>query len=307
MRIKPLPPLNSLVAFEAAARYLSFTQAAEELNVTQGAISRQIKHLEDYLGRALFIRSKRSLVLTPTGNEYYQSIEPALLSISATTGNIIQWKGDQQVTVFISNAMASFWLFPRFNEFQAANPQVDLRILAVDSIRGVRNSEFDIALFYSRTPPQEFDATPLFSETVFPVCSPSYLQKHPEISDPHQLSNGTLLSLDINEDWVTWADWFKQSNITPAVGTGRKLNINNYLLVIQAALNGQGLALGWSNLVDDYLASGLLVCPIDLTMKTQSQFYMLQPPQVSRPKKGVECFRKWLISIIEETQPKANT
>lgn len=304
MRMKPLPPLNSLVAFEAAARYLSFTQAAAELNVTQGAISRQIKHLEDYLGRALFIRDKRSLILTPTGNEYYQSIEPALLSISATTSNIIQWQGEQQVTVMTTNAMASFWLLPRFSEFQAAHPEIDLRILAVDSIRGIRNSEFDIALFYCRTPPQGLDATPLFSETVFPVCSPRYLQQHPEIADPNKISHGTLLSLDISEDWVTWSDWFRQTNITPTAGTGRKLNINNYLLVIQAALNGQGLALGWSNLVDDYLASGLLVCPVDLTMKTQSQFYMLQPPQIFRQKKGVECFRKWLVSIMEEAKAK---
>lgn len=300
MPIKPLPPLNSLVAFEAAARHLSFTRAAEDLYVTQGAISRQIRHLEEYLGRALFIREKRSLSLTQTGAEYYDSVQQSLLLISSATGDILQWQGDQQVTVITTNAMASFWLLPRFNEFQELHPEIDLRILAVDSIRDVRNSEFDIALFYCRIPPQNLEATALFSETVFPVCSPMYLDKHPDFTQPEHLLNGTLLSLEITEEWVTWQDWFNKSGIKHMPDTTRRLNINNYLLVIQAALNGQGLALAWENLVDDYLTSGLLVKPVDEAMTTTSQFYMLQKPQSIRPKKGVEHFKEWLLSMISE-------
>ncbi len=300
MSIKPLPPLNSLVAFEAAARHLSFTRAADELSVTQGAVSRSIRHLEDYLGRALFIRDKRSLTLTPTGAEYYDSIHQSLQLISSATGDILQWQGDQQVTVVTSNAMASFWLLPRFSEFQEQHPDIDLRILAVDSINDVRNNEFDIALFYCRSVPDNLEATPLFNETVFPVCSPAYLQKNPEIKQPEDLLKGTLLSLEISEEWVTWNDWFRECGITHMPEASRRMNINNYPLVIQSALNGQGLALGWEHLVDDYLASGLLVKATDNSMITTSQFYMLQPPQTSRPKPGVECFRKWLLSVIQE-------
>ncbi|WP_417228403.1 transcriptional regulator GcvA [Amphritea sp.] len=300
MSIKPLPPLNSLVAFEAAARHLSFTRAADDLCVTQGAISRQVRHLEDYLGRELFIRDKRSLSLTQTGNEYYVNIQQSLLLIANATGDILQWQGDQQVTVITTNAMASFWLLPRFTKFQELHPEVDLRILAVDSIGDVKNSEFDIALFYCRTPPPYLEASPLFSETVFPVCSPTYLDKHPDFKQPENLLNGTLLSLEINEEWVTWQDWFNECGIKHIPDTCRRLNINNYPLVIQSALNGQGLALAWANLVDDYLASGLLVRPVDKAMATTSQFYMLQKPQSIRPKKGVVCFREWLLSNIGE-------
>ncbi|WP_027855987.1 transcriptional regulator GcvA [Marinobacterium jannaschii] len=300
MRIKPLPPLNSLVAFEAAARHLSFTRAADELSVTQGAISRQIRHLEDYLGRNLFIRDKRALSLTTTGAEYYDSVQQSLLLLAGATGDILQWQGDQQVTVVTTNAMASFWLLPRYGEFQELHPEIDLRILAVDSLRDVRQSEFDIALFYCRTPPQDLQVTPLFSETVFPVCSPAYLEKNPQLRDPENLTQGTLLSLEVNEEWVSWTDWFRESGLPAPPDSTRRLNINNYPLVIQSALNGQGLALAWANLVDDYLNSGLLVPPVDTTLITKSQFYMLEPDQQQRPKSGVECFRRWLMSLVAQ-------
>lgn len=296
MRIRPLPPLNSLVAFEAAARHLSFTRAADELSVTQGAVSRQVRHLEDYLGRALFIRDKRALSLTDTGADYYDSVQQSLLQLAGATGDILQWQGDQQVTVVTTNAMASFWLLPRFNEFQEQHPEIDLRILAVESLRNIRHNEFDLALFYCRTPPEDLRATPLFSESVFPVCSPAYLQKNPQIADPLQLATSTLLSLEVREDWLSWRDWFEGCDLPPPTEQARRLKINNYPLVIQSALNGQGLALAWANLVDDYLASGLLVRPVDNALITESQFYMLQPPPTLRPKTGVELVRQWLLS-----------
>lgn len=296
MRIRPLPPLNSLVAFEAAARHLSFTRAADELSVTQGAVSRQVRHLEDYLGRALFIRDKRALSLTDTGADYYDNVQQSLLQLAGATGDILQWQGDQQVTVVTTNAMASFWLLPRFNEFQEQHPEIDLRILAVESLRNIRHNEFDLALFYCRTPPEDLRATPLFSESVFPVCSPAYLQKNPQIADPLQLATSTLLSLEVREDWLSWRDWFEGCGLPAPTEQARRLKINNYPLVIQSALNGQGLALAWANLVDDYLASGLLVRPVDNALITASQFYMLQPPATLRPKTGVELVRQWLLS-----------
>lgn len=286
------------MAFEAAARHLSFTRAADELCVTQGAISRQIRHLEEYLSRALFIREKRSLSLTATGEQYYDSVQQSLLLVSRATGDILQWQGDQQVTVITTNAMASYWLLPHFNEFQERYPNIDLRILAVDSIRDVRHTEFDVGLIYSRTPPENFESTPLFSEKVFPVCSPSYLAKNPGLNDPQSLLKGTLLSLEINDDWVTWQDWFKECGIKHLPESCRRVMMNNYPLVVQSALNGQGLALAWDNLVDDYLASGLLVKPVNTTIATTSQFYMLRPRQSAQTKPGVEDFMQWLLSVI---------
>jgi DNA-binding transcriptional LysR family regulator len=298
MRIKPLPPLNSLVAFEAAARHLSFTRAADELNVTQGAISRQIRHLEDYLGRALFARDKRALSLTETGELYYDNIQQSLIHISSSTADIVKWQGDQQISVATTSAMASFWLLPRFAEFQKKYPEINLRIFAVDSIKNVRHSEFDLAMFFYSAVPKGLEATPLFRENVFPVCSPLYLATNPSISQPDDLIHGTLLTLDLAEEWVTWQAWFKDNNIDQLPDNCKRLNINNYLLVIQAALNGQGIALAWENLVDDYLASGLLVKPIKGSMFTESQFYLLQPKQTLRPKKGVELFKSWLLESL---------
>ncbi|WP_271274283.1 LysR substrate-binding domain-containing protein [Aliamphritea hakodatensis] len=298
MRITPLPPLNSLVVFESAARHLSFTRAADELNVTQGAISRQIRHLEDYLGRKLFIRDKRSLSLTSTGMEYYDSIQQSLLLVAGATGNILQWQGDQQVTVVTTHAMASFWLLPRFNAFQELHPDIDVRILAVDSLKDIRHNEFDIALFFCHEAPADLSATPLFAENVFPVCSPGYLEKNPHISQTEDMLKGTLLTLEVGEEWLSWQAWFRACSIEYRADAGPRMNINNYLLVIQSALNGQGLALGWENLVDDYLASGLLVKPVSTSVETTSQFLMLEPEQTARPKQGAEYFRKWLLSLI---------
>lgn len=293
MRIQPLPPLNSLVAFEAAARHLSFTQAAGELNVTQGAISRQIRHLEEFLGRTLFHRDKRALSVTKTGEDYLNSVQQALLLISSSTGEVMQWQGDQQITVVTTYAMASFWLLPRFNEFHEQFPDIDLRILAVDSLQDIRRNEFDLALFYCRKPPNDLKPTPLFNETVFPVCSPDYLKKHPGLKDPLKLSEATLLSLEANSEWISWQEWFRECDISPSNKQGARININNYPLVIQSALNGQGLALAWATLVDDYLESGLLVRPVDTTLVTTSRFYMLIPIN-QRRKKGMDVFCEWL-------------
>lgn len=298
MKIKPLPPLNSLVAFESAARHLSFTQAAAELSVTQGAISRQIRHLEDYLGRALFVRDKRKLTLTQTGTEYYDSVQQSLLLLASATGDILQWHGDQQLTVVTSNAMASLWLLPRLPAFQEIYPELDVRILATDSLQGVRMSEFDLALFYCRKPPERMVATPLFKERVFPVCSPRFLERHADKIIPEQILGTTLLWLDSSEDWLNWSEWFKLVGMTP-VEPRRRLNLNNYPMLIQAALNAQGVALGWQHLVADYLASGLLVRPVATQINTQASFYLLEPEEMVRRKPGVEQFRQWLLDMVE--------
>ncbi len=176
MKIRPLPPMNSLIVFEAAARHLSFTKAADELNVTQGAISRQIRQLEEYLGKELFIRANRNISLSPTGLQYYQTIYSALLEVSQATAEIKKWQGEHQVTVVTTNAMAALWLLPKVATFQQ-NEGIDLRILTTENILDLYKMDCDLALFYSKVPPANMKVTPLFPEEVFPVCSPSYLDQ----------------------------------------------------------------------------------------------------------------------------------
>ena len=299
MSIKSLPPLHSLVVFEAAARHLNFTRTAEELFVTQGAVSRQVRLLEEFLGKELFIREKRSLRLTNVGEKFYHNVRKSLLILSTTTEEILQKEDDFQVTIATSNAMASYWLLPRFREFQHLYPYVDLRITAVDSLKAMHQSEFDIALFYCRNPPEDFQATPLFNEVIFPVCSPSYLAQNP-INEPKDILNSTLLSLDVSEDWFNWKDWLLDSGLSLHPTNPRQIKINSYLLLMQAALNNQGVALGWSNLVDEYLKSGLLVKPLDKALVTNSQYYLLEPLQQETRRSAVQHVRHWLLSHAEQ-------
>ncbi|WP_116472878.1 transcriptional regulator GcvA [Zobellella maritima] len=298
MKIKPLPPLNSLVAFEAAARHLSFTLAASELNVTQGAISRQIRQLEEYLGKPMFVRASRSINLTPTGMQYYQTIYRALMDMAQATGEIKKWQGEQQVTVATTNAMAALWLLPKVASFQQQHDEVDLRILASDQLTDLRRLDCDIALFYCRLPPDEMQVTSLFPEEVFPVCSPAYLERVQGWSTPEELFGKTLLYLDESQrDWVSWQEWFEQVGLPPASPRNR-VNINNYPMLLQAAINGQGIALAWGSLVDEYLENGALVRPVDTVLRTPASFCMLEPLNRGVVPSSVKLFRHWLLEQL---------
>jgi LysR family transcriptional regulator, glycine cleavage system transcriptional activator len=297
MRIQPLPPFKALVAFEATARLGSFTRAADELNVTQGAISRQIGLLEDLLGAHLLDRTTRSVRLTPTGEQYFQSCREALLSLADATQLIKRWHGDQQVTVATSTALASMWLLPRIPEFNESHEGIDLRIVAYDHVKDYRKLECDLAVYYCKSPPEYIKYTPICNEEIFPVCSPAYLARHGALTRPEDLASCTWLWLDDSErDWVTWGEWFRRSGL-PAVTPRNKINLNNYSMVIQAALSGQGVALGWRNLIDPYLKDGTLVRPIPETLQTEGQFLVLEPTGPHERRKSVGSFRDWLLSL----------
>ncbi|BAU74688.1 LysR substrate-binding domain-containing protein [Metapseudomonas furukawaii] len=296
MKIQPLPPLHSLVAFESAARHLSFTLAAKELNVTQGAISRQVRLLEDYLGKALFTRTTRSMSLTPTGTLYFDTVRDCMLHLARTTGEIRQWRGDQQVTVATSTAMASLWLLPKVAEFQRQHEEIDLRIIAHDHVKDYSRLESDLSLYYCHTPPKGMEVTPLFSEEIFLVCSPAYLARHPQLATVEGLASCTWLWLeDSQRDWIGWPEWFKrlgQEPITPK----HRVNINSYSMLIQSAISGQGVALAWNKLVDDPLSTGALVKPNDLVLRTDAQFCLLENPSERGPRESVRLFRDWLMA-----------
>ncbi|MCS4505989.1 transcriptional regulator GcvA [Arhodomonas aquaeolei] len=300
MRIRPLPPLNSLVAFEAAARYLSFTAAASELSVTQGAISRQVRQLEDYLGRSLFVRENRTIALTPAGLQYYQTVSRALADVSEATSELIHWQGDRQVTVATTNAMASLWLLPKIPAFQRNYDDVEIRILASDQLYDLSRSDFDLGLMYCPTPPPSLNATPLFREEVFPVCSPAYLQRSGPLGGPEDLLGRTLLYLeDARAEWFSWKEWFHRVGVDSAGPRGH-LNINNYPMLIQAAINGQGIALAWGHLLDHHLESGALVRPVDTHLRTEACFYLLEPEHRVRVKPAVRAFRDWLLTTLRD-------
>lgn len=303
MKIQPLPPLNSLVAFEAAARHLSFTLAAKELNVTQGAISRQVRLLEDYLGKTLFERTTREINFTPTGRQYYETVRETLMQLAHATGEIRHWRGSQQVTVTTSTAMGSLWLLPKVAAFQRDNEDIDLRIIAIDQVKDFTRLDCDLALYYCRTPPKNMRVTSLFSEEVFPVCSPGYQAKHLQLQEPADLAACTWLWLeDPQRDWIGWPEWFQRLG-QKMPEPRRRININSYSMLIQSALSGQGIALAWSNLVDDHLQTGALVRPIEAALHTDAQFCLLEPLGRVSSRQSVNRFRDWLMQQVPELAP----
>ncbi|MES2207912.1 MAG: LysR substrate-binding domain-containing protein [Pseudomonadota bacterium] len=300
MKIDPIPPLNSLVAFEAAARHLSFTLAAQELNVTQGAISRQVRVLEDYLGSTLFERTTRTINLSTSGSEYYETVHDLLVNLARATGKVRHWQGTQQVTVLTSTALASLWLLPKVADFQRDNEEIDLRIIAHDHVKDFSRLDCDLAVFYCRTPPKNIDVTPLFSEEIFPVCSPTYLAKHPELRTPADLHSCTWLWLeDPQRDWIGWSEWFQRLGYA-SQEPRRRININSYSMLIQSALTGQGIALAWSNLLDNHLQTGALVRPIEAVLKTEAQFCLLESHDHGTWRQSIKHFRTWLLEQMPE-------
>lgn len=298
MKLSPLPPLNSLVAFEAAARHQSFTLAASELHVTQGAISRQVRILEEYLGKPLFTRANRSIRLTAGGLLYVQTVRSALSDITVATDDLRSWKGTQQITLATSSAMASLWLLPKIAEFQSEHEEIELRIVALEQIRDLSRVEWDIALFYCSTPPPGLQASTLFYEEVFPVCSPAYVDRYGPLETPESLSKCTLLSLEeADQDWLSWKRWYAQVGIE-APTPRRRLNINSYAMLVQAAVMGQGVALGWSKLVDDYLLQGQLVRPMNTVLRTRARFCLLESSETPTRRASVRAFREWLLDSI---------
>ncbi len=290
-----MPPFKAVLAFEATARHASFTRAASELNVTQGAVSRQIHQLELFLGATLLDRTTRAVSLTLTGERYFEAVQHALRELGQATGHIKHWQGKQQVTIATSTALASLWLLPQIAKFNSRYEEIELRIVAHDHVKDYRNINCDLAIYYCKTPPLGMKVTPICSEEIFAVCSPSYLERHEGLKLPEDLAACTWLCLEDSEkDWVSWDDWFLKLG-SRQIRPKQKININSYAMLIQAAIGGQGIALGWRNLVDPYIESGALVQPITATLQTEAKFCLLEKLGSTENRKYINRLRSWLL------------
>ncbi len=299
-----LPPLRSLVTFEAAARHLSFTRAGDELCVTQAAVSRQIKSLEESLGIVLFDRGHRSLCLTAPAVRLQQAVSLGLGRISIAVEDIRSSIRSGPLTVSATIGFASLWLAPRLADFHHLHPGVDVRILATDRDIDFQKESVDIAFgcgdYNQRT---GTSASYLFDDEVFPVCSPGYLKTHPQLNNPGALLNHNLLHLDedvwraLSCETIDWSGWLASQGVdSPLRSHG--IWINNYPLLLQTAVNNQGVALGWRHLVDDLLEQGLLVRPFETSLHTQRGYYMVVPTQRSLTREA-QIFREWVLQLVE--------
>ncbi len=288
-----LPPANSLVVFEAAARHLNFTAAARELRVTQAAVSRQIRVLEDHLGVAVFRRQPRGLELTLAGERLHQAVTMGLEHIAHAAADIRRVRRPGELTVSTSVTFANYWLMSRIAKFRAAHPEVELRLVASAPVRDLAVAGIDLAVRYGSGNWPGVEAIHLLDNEVFPVCAPSYLAGRPPLREPADLLDETLLHLvEYDRNWVTWEAWLRALGVEGAP-RGRGYQFDNYLVLTQAVLDGQGIALGGGRLAEDFLARGALVRPIDATLRSDRAFYLLVPTDVPLTRAG-RLFRDWI-------------
>ncbi len=291
-----LPPLTALPAFEASARLLSFTRAAEELAVTQAAISRQIRVLEDYLGVQLFDRGHRRIKLTHEGQRFQHVVAVALDLIAGSAKELRGQALDTDLTIAADISMAHLWLLPRFPRFREAFPDIAVNILASEREVDCLKEGIDLALLYGNGDWPGFDAHLLVQEEIFPICSPGYLKEHPHIRSLDSLADEVLLDLRGERwDWVDWRQWLTEKDIDIPDGV-QFLGFNNLPLLIQATCRGQGIGLGWRCLVDDLLEDGTLVRPIDMSLKTDRGYYVIKRANI-RMSLETKTLLDWVVQM----------
>lgn len=270
-----LPPLEPLIAFEAAARLLSFTRAGQELHLSQAAISQQIRHLESNLQVKLFSRSHRAVQLTNEGREYQHTVVAILKQLAGATMDIQNVEFNQQLVLGCDQSFATQWLSPRIARLRRLLPDVSLRIIASDNYAESLGPEVQAAILHGDGQWPGFFSERLFAEEVFPVCSPDYPHQQAQEDWVGWLLQAQLIDLaDSHWNWMNWRLWLGGNDIDEPLGN-RNLQINSYPLVIDAACAGQGVALGWRCLVDDLIASDRLVRPLEQSLRTEFGYYFI--------------------------------
>lgn len=294
-----LPPLNGLPSFEAAARHLSFSRAAEELGVTHGAVSRAVGNLEDHLGVQLMIRATRSVRLTPIGASFAAEIRGVLEQLAAAT---LAATGETSRTLSVStiDSFAARWLMPRLFRFRRAHGDIDVRVAMSERLADFVSDGIDIAIRCGGGQYPGLSAELLMTEDHFPVCSPRLLSGRYPLRTPADLARHTLLHDVFTADWAIWLRSARISDVDP-YGGPTFLSSDH---AIQAAIRGEGVVLGRSALIADDLAAGRLVRPFKLGLAAGFAYYVVYPPRaLKRPK--VKAFRDWLMAERDSLSERA--
>ena len=284
-----LPPLTALPAFDAAARHLSFTKAADELNLTHGAISRAIRNIEDRLGIRLFERGTRSVRLTTEGAAYAAEIGAALDRIGAATivATASRWAG--VLTVSTSDGFAGRWLVPRLYRFHREHRDIDVRLSTSGVLANFIRDGIDVAIRYGEGGYEGVVSEFLADEEVSPVCSPELLQGEYPLQVPSDLRHHRLIHDNFRIGWSMWLERAGLDDINPDSG----MRFDSAAYAVEAAVRGEGVLLGRSALVSADLASGRLVRPFDLALTSRWKYYVVYPDGALRQRK-VKAFRDWL-------------
>jgi len=294
-----LPPLNGLRAFEAAARYLSFTKAAEELNVTPAAISQQVKSLEEYFGVQLFKRLTRALILTDSGQLVLPLLQEGFDRLAEADRILRSRQDDRILTVSVAPSFGAKWLVPRLESFHRHAPDYDIRLDATDARADFKRDNVDIALRYGRGEYPGLMSECLVTEVAVPMCSPDLLEGEHPLKNPDDLRHHTLLHIQWkmeNDAAPNWRMWLRAAGVE-GVDAGRGPQFSMDSMVIQAAIAGQGVGLISSTLVADDLEKGRLVQPFREEINQQTKFcYFLVYPEAHLQRAKVAAFREWVLN-----------
>jgi LysR family glycine cleavage system transcriptional activator len=286
-----LPSLNGLRAFEAAARHLSFTRAASELNVTQTAISHQIKRLEEELGVRLFVRQNRALELTAEARDYLPGIRAAFNDLRLATDRLKQKGNDNVLTVSTIASFAAKWLLPRLGKFQEQHPGIDVHITTSTGLVDFTRDNVDAAIRYGRGHWPGLRSAWLMADEMFPVCSPELLNGKRPLRQPEDIRNHTLLHTSSFDD--DWRQWLTAAGLPLDMLAQRGVSFDMIFMTVQAAIDGSGIAMGRTSYVRDDIAKGRLVVPFDIALPADAGFYLVSPEGgIERPK--LRAFREWL-------------
>lgn len=286
--------LNAFGCFEAAGRHSNFTLAARELGITQAAVSKQIKTLETQLNTRLFERGNRAVALTSEGKKLFEAVTVGLKSIGEAVDDISRAGRAAELTITTTVAMASLWLMPYIASFRAEHPGTNIKLVASDAVLDLTEDRVDVAIRYGNGDWPHLDSAFMFGVKFFPVCSPSYLATNP-VRSIEDLKTARLLHLEgPAAAYSEWEWWFASNGVEPGK-LDAQLSFNNYPLLVQAALSGQGIILAWGNVIDDLVDSGGLVPMIPgYTPANQSYYVVTNKRRAVREEARI--FRRWLLA-----------
>jgi LysR family transcriptional regulator, glycine cleavage system transcriptional activator len=301
--MRSLPPLNWLKSFEGAARHLSITRAAEELSVTQAAVSQQVKSLEEYLGLALFRRTRQRLFLTEPGQALAPKLREAFDLMDAGVRECLAQDAEGTLTLRVGSSFAPQWLMPRLGRFHARYPDIDIRLTTVDKETDFARDDVDLEIRYGHGPWPDLACTLLMHDQVFPVCAPGLLEGDEPLNEPSDLARHRLLHVTgYREDWQAWC----ASAAVRWVPTKRGHTFDHSVLAIQAAINGAGFALGRASLVQAELDAGRLVAPFDAVLDTAEGYWLIYPSsRADQP--SIAALRTWLLEEVGAARNTAPT
>jgi LysR family transcriptional regulator, glycine cleavage system transcriptional activator len=293
-----LPSLNGLRAFEAAARHLSFTNAAAELNVTQTAISHQIRRLEEELGVPLFVRRNRTLDLTPAAKDYLPGVRAAFQDLRHATDRLLRRDNANVLTVSTLASFAAKWLLPRLASFQETHPGIDVRMTTSMELVDFEKDNVDAAIRYGRGQWPGVRAVWLMADELFPVCSPALLKGTHPLRRPEDLAYHELLYTSGYSD--DWRLWLTAAEVPLDTAARRGLTFDLSFMTVQAAIDGLGVAIGRTSYVRDDIESGRLVVPFNTTLPADAGFYLVSPETTADTPK-LTAFRKWLTAAAGQS------